>query len=74
MTLTSIKNNNTIRIPTLLLLIGLLTVSVFFFKNQKEVDADQNKQIEKKVDRVEYYQTVDRIDKKLDKIIEWIMP
>ncbi len=46
----------------------------WYADTQANINTEQNKQIEKKVDRIEYYQTVERIDKKLDKIIGWMMP
>lgn len=77
MTLSSIKNNNAIRIPTLLLLFGLLGLIGFLFKFQGDVDAKQNKQIEIRV-RISRYSTdqlilrnwLVRIEGKLDKVLK----
>ena len=68
------KNGNFIRISTITLLFFLLAAFVFFSDRQLNVDAAQNVQIEKKVDEKQYIRDIDRIERKLDKILEWVMP
>ena len=77
MTLKSMKTENAIRVPTLLLLIGLLTVIIFFVKIQKDVDAKQDTKIEARV-RIPRYTTdqqilrdwLKRVEGKLDKVLK----
>ena len=68
------KNGNFIRISAITLLAFLLAAFVFFSDRQLNVDAAQNVQIEKKVDRLEYYRDMDQIFKQLDQIIKWVKP
>ena len=77
MTLKSLTSENAIRIPTLMLLIGLMTVIIFFVKIQTGVDAAQDTKIENRV-RIPRYTTdqqmvcdwLKRVEQKLDKVIE----
>ena len=70
----TLKNGNFIRISTITLLAFLLAAFVFFSDRQLNVDAAQNVQIEKKVDEKQYIRDIGRIERKLDKILEWMMP
>ena len=77
MTLKSLTSENAIRIPTLMLLMGLMMVIVFFVKVQTGVDAAQDTKIEERV-RIPRYTTdqqmmhdwLKRVERKLDKVIE----
>ena len=68
MTLNSIRNNNVVKIPTVLVLSGLLGVSIFFFKFQRSVDAEQDIRIEQKVDTAQFNRFEDRMFEQLDRI------
>ena len=68
MTLNSIRNNNVVKIPTVLVLSGLLGVSIFFFKFQRSVDAEQDIRIEQKVDKNQFNRFEDRMFEQLDRI------
>ena len=77
MTLTSLRDNNVIRIPTILLFTGLLALGGFCLKFQRDVDAGQDAKIENRI-RVSRYTTdqkivldwLKRVEQKLDKVIE----
>lgn len=60
------------------ILSGIFIVSLavigWYVETQANINREQNTKIEEKVDRTEYYRAIDRIDKKLDKIIGWMMP
>ena len=54
--------------------IASMAVIAWYVDSQADINEKQDSRIEKKVDEKQYIQDIDRIDKKLDKIIEWIIP
>ena len=54
--------------------IASIAVITWYVDSQANINEKQDNRIEKKVDEKQYIRDIDRIEKKLDKIIEWIIP